>query len=89
MKVVGGVLDYYEEEVARSGSGGVRIQIMAGNEGCMPNGRGYSTLAMDHNALFSSADEVSDVDEAKGAGALFVLESKGTCAFTLIVVFRF
>ncbi|KAG0581910.1 hypothetical protein M758_3G019500 [Ceratodon purpureus] len=52
---------------------------MAGNGGCIPNGRGYSTLAMDSNALMSSTDEVSDVEsEAKDAGALFVLESKGT-----------
>lgn len=52
--------------------------MMGGDEGCVPNGRGYSTISMDQSALFSSGDDVSDVDgDAKDAGALFVLESKG------------
>jgi hypothetical protein len=46
----------------------------AGDGGCLPSGRGYSSLSTDHNA-----DEASDVEvDAKDAGALFVLESKGT-----------
>lgn len=57
---------------------------MAGNGGCFPNGRGYSTLAMDQpsSALFSEEEEATaaahvQVSDAKDAGALFVLESKG------------
>jgi len=56
---------------------------MAGNGGCFPHGRGYSTLAMDQpSPLFSAAEEASDVDvvgkdAGEDAGALFVLESKG------------
>ena len=54
---------------------------MAGGGGCLPTVREYSPLTMDQNDLFSGVDEAGgEVGDPKDAGALFVLESKGTDA---------
>lgn len=54
---------------------------MAGDNnggGCFPNGRGYSTLAMDQPSSAADEADMEVSPDHKDAGALFVLESKGT-----------